>query len=82
MIQLEKKEVFTPKAPVNSGPYSQAVVVGPFIYLSGPAGKNDDWLRIVRDKGRSRRCSGDSWFSIEIINGSVLACHFKIRSFL
>ncbi len=35
MFQLKKTQVNTDKAPAAIGPYSQAVIAGPFVFTSG-----------------------------------------------
>ncbi|SCW34393.1 Endoribonuclease L-PSP [Paenibacillus tianmuensis] len=35
MKQWDEREIITTNAPQNTGPYSQGLIVGPFVFVSG-----------------------------------------------
>ncbi len=46
---MKKKIIYTDKAPAPIGPYSQAVQVGQFLFLSGQIALNPETLELVSD---------------------------------
>jgi 2-iminobutanoate/2-iminopropanoate deaminase len=46
---MEKKIIYTEKAPAPIGPYSQAVMVGNILYTSGQIALNPETMELVLD---------------------------------
>ncbi|NEW06788.1 RidA family protein [Paenibacillus sp. SYP-B3998] len=47
MIQWDKSEIITRNAPRDTGPYSQGLIAGPFVFVSGQGPLDPDTGEIV-----------------------------------
>ncbi len=47
MTETDARAITTPAAPAPAGPYSQAIVAGPFIYLAGQTPRTPEGIRLL-----------------------------------
>ncbi|WP_427008634.1 RidA family protein [Pseudarthrobacter sp. H2] len=77
-----KKEIQTPLAPVPVGPYSQAVRVGPFIYLAGQGGFTAARELVAEDVGAQTKQAFTNLINVLEAGGGSLKDLVSVRVYL
>ena len=78
---MKKQAIRTEKAPVPTGPFSQAIRIGNMVFTSGQAGRNRETGKMGDISDQARRCIGNIGAILETA-GASLADVVKATVFL
>lgn len=79
---MSKRVVTTPEAAPPGGPYSQAVVAGDFVYLSGATPHRTDRSLVDGDFREQARATLDNLATVATAAGSSLADAVRVGVYL